>query len=208
MFHNQTAQFVSVVAQNLPEMSGDIMQGWIENPSALQKALRSVLVPSQNGVELKVFKTIKLGTSIQDADGFRKAINETGIRFGDWVADIMFKTAFTIAVDSQEVDLVVISVAELGFKKGASLNDIFAKAKERGLELCPNEIGPQLRLQYADQPMDEWLIIGMEPFIISDDNLRLFFVGRDGDIWLGSCYYSPKITWSASSRFVFVLPRK
>jgi len=73
MFHNQTAQFVSVVAQNLPEMSDDIMQGWIENPRGLQKFL-SGLNPPQDKVELKVFKTIKLGTGIQDADGFRKAI--------------------------------------------------------------------------------------------------------------------------------------
>jgi len=47
---------------------------------------------------------------------------------------------------------------------------IYAAAKERGLELCPAEVGPQLRLQYQDQ-LDEWLVIGMEPILGPDGTL-------------------------------------
>lgn len=47
-YHKQTAEFIATVAQNMPEMSGDIMQGWIENPKALQKLL-SGLCLSVNG---------------------------------------------------------------------------------------------------------------------------------------------------------------
>lgn len=33
-YDRQTATFLAVVGQNMPELSGDVMQGWIENPKA------------------------------------------------------------------------------------------------------------------------------------------------------------------------------
>jgi len=42
--HSQTAQFIAVVAQNLPEISSDIMQHWIENPQLLQRVLERALL--------------------------------------------------------------------------------------------------------------------------------------------------------------------
>ena len=35
----QIAKFIARVAENLPDMKEDIVQGWIENPKALQKFL-------------------------------------------------------------------------------------------------------------------------------------------------------------------------
>lgn len=208
MFHNQTAQFVSVVAQNIPEMSDDIMQDWIENPRGLQKFLAGLNSPT-NGVELKVWRTLKLGTGIKDANGFCEAIKSVDMRLSDYASDIMSKPAFSVASEAQEVDLVVISVAELGFKKGAMREKIYQRALERGLQLCPNEVGPQLRLDYKEQPLNEWFVIGMEPITASYGRLGLFYVERNDDgLWLNSHYGSPGYIWNADDRFVFVRPRK
>lgn len=38
----QTAKLISRIAENLPEMDGDIMQGWIDNSKGLQKLLRGL----------------------------------------------------------------------------------------------------------------------------------------------------------------------
>lgn len=70
--------------------------------------------------------------------------------------------AFTCAKKQEEVDLVVVSVGELGFKDVALYKDICARAAEFGLDLCPAEVGPALRLAYDDQPLGEWLYIAME----------------------------------------------
>ena len=41
----QTAKLIGRIAENLPEMDGDIMQVWIQNPKRLQKFLRGLCLP-------------------------------------------------------------------------------------------------------------------------------------------------------------------
>ena len=64
-YDRQTATFLAVVGQNMPEISGDVMQGYIENPKALQKALRNALCAKGTTTAARKFatwKTVKLGT--------------------------------------------------------------------------------------------------------------------------------------------------
>lgn len=42
----QTAKFIAVVVENMPRMSADVMQRWIQNPAALKKVLVG-LCPSE-----------------------------------------------------------------------------------------------------------------------------------------------------------------
>ena len=202
----QIAKLVARIAENLPDMSGPQVQGWIENPKRLQQALKVLAeIPS----DPKVWKRITLGTGIKNADGFRKAIKDDGMRLGDWANDIIGKPAFSVATDKVDVDLAVASVAELGFPNGASLSAIYASAKKRGFELCPPEVGPQLRLQYNDQPKDEWLLIGMKPITGSSGDPGVFGLARtSGGLWLVAGCDSPDRIWHDGYRFVFVLPRK
>jgi len=146
------------------------------------------------------FKTIKLGT-LKDANAICKAITDAGVRI-----NILNQPAFTVATEETEVELVVASVAELGFKDGAEYSVICERAKQLDLELCPAEVGPQLRLQYLDQPNGEWLRIAMEPITFSDGNLCLFGVGRvSNEFWLDSSRNGrPGGFWLGLSRFVFV----
>lgn len=159
--------------------------------------------------EFSIWKTIKLGTGLKTADDFRNALKKSKNRIGDWGNDILGKPAFTASETEMDVDLVNVSVADLGFKDGAYRRDIIAKAMELGLELCPAEVGPQLRLQYADQPKGEWLVIGMEPITDSDGDLHVFSVGH-GSVgrWLDGYGGGPDRFWHAGNRFVFVRPSK
>lgn len=153
----------------------------------------------------KTWKTIQLGTGIKTADDFRKAVKKTGMKIDDWANDILGKPTFTAYESLTEVELVVCSVAELGFKDGATRKDIYVRAQELGLDLCPPEVGPQLRLQYTDQPKGEWLVIAMEPITDSDGSLDLFGVGHGGDArWLSAYNGGPDVFWDGYDRFVFL----
>lgn len=187
----------------LQKLSGENGEEW---QRGLTKFLRKenpwepVTVP-----ELKVFKTIKLGTGLKAADDFSRALVENGYQASPWAKDIMGRPDFTVAPHEIEVDLVVVSVGELGFKEGATRRDIYKRAQELGLAPCPSEVGPQLRLQYKDQPMDEWLLIAMEPISDSGGGPGVFGVERfSGGLWLGGHYGDPGDVWDAAARWVFL----
>jgi hypothetical protein len=102
-----------------------------------------------------------------------------------------------------EVDLVKMTVAELGFEDGALHADICAEALKLALELCPAEVGPALRLQYGDQLDGERLRIGMRPLV---DHGGIFSVDNEnGRLWLSDSWGRPGF-YSADYCFVFVVP--
>lgn len=171
----------------------------------VQRFLSGELLVSATAKVWKTWKTIQLGTGLQTADDFRKEVVKAGMKIGDWANDILGKPAFTATTSETEVELVVASVAELGFKDGATRKDIYVRAQEFGLDLCPPEVGPQLRLQYTDQPKGEWLVIAMEPITGSDGNLDLFGVEHDdGERWLSASDGNPGNFWDGGHRFVFL----
>ena len=159
--------------------------------------------------EFDIWKTIKLGTGFKTADEFRRALRDGGFRISGWASDILGNPAFKVASEETEVDLIKVTVAELGFKEGVRRDQIYERAKEFGLELCPAEVGPQLRLRYKDQPNGEWILVAMEPIFASDGNPRLFPVGRnDSGLWLSGYWSDPDRFWPADSQWVFCRPCK
>ena len=170
-----------------------------------QDALRflrgELLVSAAKPIEMPVWKTVKLGTC-KTPDEYRKALKKAGRRIGDWGNDILGR--ITCSKEEVDLDLVVLSVGELGFKDGAHYADICAKAQELGLELCPAEVGPALRLQYGDQPKGEWLRIAMEAITDRDGRLSIFSVEHfGGGLWLYGYYGHPVFVWDADRCFVF-----
>ena len=57
-----------------------------------------------------------------------------------------------ILIQSTTFRTVELTVSDLGFPDGATTAQDFKKASQLGLELCPLELGPYLRLEYLDQP--------------------------------------------------------
>ncbi|MGO4511465.1 hypothetical protein AB4Z51_31090 [Bradyrhizobium sp. 2TAF36] len=106
------------------------------------------------------------------------------------------------------VELLVVSAVQLGFKTDSvPLAVIYARARQLGLELAAAEVGPQLRLQYLDQPMGEFLIVGMQPIKtwsgepvvlnVANGGAGLILIGQDG---------RDDAEIPATSRFLFVRP--
>lgn len=208
-YDRQTAKFLAVIGENMPELSGDMMQGWIEDPKAVQKVLKDVFCTPKETPRFNIWKTIKLGTGLKTAKDFHKALMSNGFKTSEWANEILGKLYLTAASKETEVDLIVVTVAELGFKRDALRDQIYKRAKELGLELCPPEVGPQLRLQYPDQPNGERVLIGMEP-ITDFDGYPGVFVVRCGDLgpWLDNGWSRPNFVWFHSDQWAFVRPRK
>lgn len=73
------------------------------------------------------------------------------------------------------IQLVCLTIAEMGFKQPTARSDINAKARALGLLLCPAEVGPHLLMQYreVDLHIDHllWHYIAMEPIVVSRNSL-------------------------------------
>lgn len=205
-FNSQTAKFLGVVGENMPEMSGSLMQGWIECPKALQHALRGALCPLEataptNKPNFQTWRTITLGRcqSVQDLS---LALKSKGFEFGRPAAALLEKVTF--ASMETQLPLVNVSVRELGLEDGAILIQIYARAWECGLSLVPAEAGPQLRLQYPDQHDGAWLCLGMQPLPDAQGFQSVFYLERImGYLWLNTEYAHSSHFSSPDRRWVF-----
>ncbi len=168
--------------------------------------------PSKDGkvaADIPVWKTITLGTR-GSAIALRRALHAARCGVGDQAADVLDAPAFRVATAKAEVDLVVLSVAELGSgAEGAPLAKIHVRAAQLGLQLCPVEVAPELRLQYLDQPLGEFLNIAMAPVATRRGELVGLSVanGGAGLILIGGSA-EPGFIMPAGARFVFVRPRR
>ncbi|MBI4262019.1 hypothetical protein HY624_00660 [Candidatus Uhrbacteria bacterium] len=101
-------------------------------------------------------------------------------------------------------DLVVLTVSDLGFPNGATLETIYKRADELGLDLCPAEVGPQYRLAHPDQPMGDHIRIGMKPIAQPDGVPDVFGVESGAHfLWLRGYWAGPTFQWDGHYRFVF-----
>ena len=199
----QTKQLLRVVEDGLCKMglSKDDAQALIGRGGEFQNAVMDDA--RRLSKVFPVWRTITCGIH-ESTQAFRESLTGQDVRISTYAADILEKTE--IASEESEVQLARVTVAELGFPEGATYEQICARAKERGLQLCPAEVGPALREQYKDQPQGEWLIIAMESIADSDGDLSVFAVGHGGDdLWLHTYWSDPRSSWSPDYSFVFVL---
>jgi hypothetical protein len=175
----------------VPDMPACVRVVTVDPRGAIIAAKVAGAAPSidvRNASDIPVWKTITLGT-YKDVNMLREDLDSlhcgaadraAGIRarhalvpgtrtplpcaLGESAAEIIGRPAFALNRTKSEVDLVVLSLPELGFAgERVAVADIYARARQLGLELCADEVGPQLRLQYLDQPLGEFLRIAMEP---------------------------------------------
>ena len=127
----------------------------------------------------------------------------------NWARKTLSHEAFIVSKEKKELDLVNIATFELGFKGCAQRDEIYKRAKDLGLELCPIEVGPQLVLQYGGRYIGEWLLIATEPVLFPDGTQEILSVMRD-EYNMVLCAHGgqPEHFWHPEQQWVFILPRK
>jgi hypothetical protein len=199
----QFAELVAAVTRNLPrDIDPDIADCWVRNGKALAKVLQGSLCSA--AACFPTWKTVELG-AVKNAKEYHRVLEEVGVFISGDADAILSKQTYT---DRQTVvELVVLSVADLGFKKTTTYGDVCTRALKLGLELCPAEVGPILRLIYMSQPDDDGIIIAMEPFSASDGTQHIFALWQClGRIELLANYGNPEFPFNPDRRLVFVRP--
>lgn len=146
-------------------------------------------IPVESASAVPVWRTITVGTFANSFALFN-ALDAAGCGIGGLAEEILARPAFTVSARQTRVELFAVSAAELGFQIGtARLADIYARAQQLGFGFAAAEVAPQLRLQFLDQPIGEFLI-GMEPIktwkgepvilTVANGGAGLVLIGRDG----------------------------
>jgi hypothetical protein len=179
----------------------------IDDPREVFRRINSgewVVTEAAQGT-MHVWKTVKLGLH-KSPNEYRMALRSALIPINPWADSVLSNISCSqVEID---VDLVIMSVADLGFKRGGCYANICTQAIALGLELCPAEVGPALCLQSNNQVRGECVHIAMEAAIGVDGNLHLFNVSQGNRNPRLSTYSGlPGDTWRPGARFVFVRPR-
>lgn len=148
----------------------------------------------------RFFFTLQTNPSINSPQKAEEQLKTKNIYLSDWGKDILEKTQFS--QEAKQYDLVRLSVAQLGFTITATIQEIYNKAQQLGLELCPAEVGPQLRLQYNSKDL---MFIAMNQILDRYGYQLVFDLDfRAGRLELGGYGASPGSRWGSHSVFVFV----
>jgi hypothetical protein len=180
-----------------------------EDGSRQREAERTTSLNARIVSDLPIWKRVTLGT-LNSAHAVRDALEAAHVHIGDAANEVLGRPAFTFSQTKIESDLVVVAVTDLGFgEAGASLGDVYTRAKQLGLALCPAEVAPYLRLQYLQQPVGEILQIAMNPVTTYGGAPVDLAVadGGEGLLLVGGEARSDRVV-SGTVHFVFVRPRR
>ncbi len=168
-------------------------------PGIFKKGLEHIYTSFPEGKIQKYETTIGGKTK----DELVSELQEKDIYVTDWSKDLLNSSDFKTLKSTEELDLVSLTVGDLGLKDGATTDEIYARAGELGLELCPAEVGPQLRLSYGG---DDWFYIAMKQISDRDGNPSVFFLSRNGaELKLVAHNVRPSLRWNPGLQFVFRL---
>src|SRR5258706_6197000 len=85
----------------------------------------------------QIWRTITLGT-YKGVDTYRDALDLARIKIGDSADEILGRPAFPYARTKTDVELAVLSAADLGVVEPlSSLSDVYNRTSQVGLDFCP-----------------------------------------------------------------------
>ena len=144
-------------------------------------------------------------------------LQQYSILMNEYAEKLLADDKFTTSDTKYNLQTVELTVGNLGFPHGATTDQIFKKANELGLELCPLELGPYLRLEYLDQPEgysgnslqrneapSGSITIASETLSEDADFPKGFYLRRiNGVLWLRGYNADYLHVWNPNDHFIF-----
>lgn len=148
---------------------------------------------------------IKIGG--KSSEELQNELKNANVDINSYAEGMLKNKDFKVLEETEDAILVRLKVRDLGIaKQYPTTDEIYKRIEELGLELCPAEVGPQYWLQYQNQPMGEWLRIGMKQITGRDGYPSVFMLARREDgLWLRSRWAGPAHEWAPGGEIVFRL---
>jgi hypothetical protein len=172
---------------------------------------------------MRIYPDCPTITRIVEVGGLTKSqliqeLTRSSISMNEYGEILFADKKFTTSDTKYSLKTVELTVMDLGFPDGAATAQIFKRACELGLDLCPLELGPFLRLKYLDQPEGYLgnasqkhqapsgsITIASEILTEDDDFPKGFYLRKmNGVLWLRGYTADHLHVWNPEDHFIFV----
>lgn len=148
----------------------------------------------------------KLAIGGMPESDLERAVTTGRFHASSYALSMMKNKDFITNPQSEEITTIRLKVSDLGFTGYPTTDELFKRAQSFGLELCPPETGPHLRLKDTNQPLNEWYYVAMKQITVSDGHPSVFKLWHNEDgLWLAGHWAGPDSEWTPEDRFVFRL---
>lgn len=149
------------------------------------------------------WKTVRI--PVRTKEEWLRKLASRNIEVSTYAKDVMGKPEFRTLTEEVELGFVKLEVRNLGFSDEKNLptwSEITERASTFGLEKCPPESGPALRLEASK---DDWFWVAMASITGSGGDPDVFYAVRgDGRPRLDTDYVSPQRRFDLGYVVVFV----
>ena len=146
-----------------------------------------------------------------------RGLREHNVRLNEAAEALFEDRRFLPLGRSAVVEIAFVSVGDLGFRDGATYEQLVRRALDSGLVESPLELGPQLRVQFQNQPEGSAgfpatehraphgsVTVASPPLDGSDETPKGFYLRRiEGALWLRGYRSWPGHIWGPEDVFVF-----
>ncbi len=158
-----------------------------------------------------IVQSLKVDIGGQPLKDLERNMEKNGLKISNTASEMLGRIDFTKQLEGKETrTFCCIKVGHFGFDTLPNMLQLYEKAKEFGLEVCPPEVAPYIRLQYTDQPNGASLIGTRTIFANFNGEIvpHIFTLYRnESDVQLGSTFADPEFKWSFYRKFFFLLPK-
>jgi len=151
-----------------------------------------------------------------------RALDERNVHLNHAAKTLFEDRRFTTFDRQQIIQIVALSVADLGLDAGGTYGQITARAMDAGLVECPLETAPHLRMQFLDQAEGSHkprtthkgapsgsITVASAPLDDRDETAKGFYLRCiDGVFWLRGYWSSHDHVWSPEDVLVFSSGRR
>ncbi len=165
---------------------------------------KTILVPNPR---LKVWQNIEI-ERWRGKEYYLTALKAGNAQISEGAKQIIEEINFKRKEEVEEIDLVKMTVGQLGFRESARFKDICQRARKLGLELCPPQVALELCLQ--ENGFDT-IYIGMRPIVVKSNDLLIFCISyieseSGQDFWFQSSWAADHSHFQESDEWIFALP--
>lgn len=173
-------------------------------------------------IQLKIYPDCPVIAKSIEVGGLTKwqliqKLQEHSISMNHYGEKLLSDDKFITSERKYSLKIVELAVRNLGFPDGATMPRLIEQANKLGLDLCPLEVGPYVRLAYLDQPESKSgnpqqqnrapsgsITIASEIVSDEEDFPKGFYIRKiDGVLWLRGYVADDLHVWNPDDLFIF-----